>query len=89
MSRDDIYKLEKIEEILGVDSLQRSLGWADDNVEKLRKKLRKAEDKLEQSEARIEVIKTRLKELESCGEGKYGRYIDSDKGPVRMFVNKE
>lgn len=75
-------KLYAIKEILGVIALERSLGYAEYDLEKVRNKLRKTEAKLKEAEAKVE-------ELESCGEGKYGRYIDSSKGPVRMFVNVE
>lgn len=82
MSRNGGYKLEKIEEILGVDSLERSLDYVEYELRKMGNKLRKTEAELKEAEAKIEA-------LESYGEGKYGRYIDSSKGAVRMFVNVE
>lgn len=75
-------KLYAIKEILGVIALERSLGCAKYDLETVTEVLRKTEGKLKEAEAKIA-------ELESCGEGNYGRYIANSSGPIRVFVNEE
>lgn len=82
MSRNGEYKLAKIEEILGVDSLEKSLGYVEYDLQKARDRLRETEAKLKEAEAKIA-------ELESCGEGNYGRYIANSSGSIKVFANEQ
>lgn len=75
-------KLYAIKEVLGVIALERSLGYAEYDLQKARDMLRKTEAKLKEAEAKIA-------ELESYGEDNYGRYIANSSGPIRVFVNEE